>query len=36
MPFYLESYEQSPALGRIAIMESNSLCMLGKVIQTQT
>jgi len=32
LPLYLEDYETCQGLGRIAIMESNSLCMLGKVI----
>lgn len=31
LPFYLESFDSCAGLGRIAIMESNSLCMLGKV-----
>jgi elongation factor 1-alpha len=32
LPFYCESYENSQGLGRVAIMESNSLVMLGKVM----
>ena len=31
MPLYLESYESSKGLGRIAVMDSNTLVMLGKV-----
>lgn len=32
LPFYCEDYETCQGLGRIAIMESNSLVMLGKVL----
>ena len=35
LPFYCESYENSQGLGRVAIMESNSLVMLGKVISVE-
>jgi elongation factor 1-alpha len=35
LPFYCESYENSTGLGRVAIMESNSLVMLGKVMSVE-
>ena len=35
LPFYCESYENSHGLGRVAIMESNSLVMLGKVMSVE-
>ena len=33
--FYLESFEQCQGLGRIAVMDSNQLVMLGKVMSVQ-
>tara|TARA_Y100000389_G_scaffold204539_1_gene257802 strand:+ start:448 stop:1812 length:1365 start_codon:yes stop_codon:yes gene_type:complete len=30
-PFYLEPFDKTPGMGRIAVMDSNSLVMLGKV-----
>ena len=35
MPLYLETFESSKGLGRIAIMDSNSLVMLGKVLEVE-
>lgn len=35
LPFYCEDYETCQGLGRIAIMESNSLVMLGKVLEVE-
>ena len=35
MPMYLEPYESCAGLGRIAVMDSNSLVMLGKVISVE-
>ena len=35
MPLYLESFENSKGLGRIAVMDSNTLIMLGKVISVE-
>ena len=34
-PLYVEKFEVCPGLGRIAIMESNSLVMLGKILQVE-
>jgi elongation factor 1-alpha len=33
--FYLESYKDCPGLGRIAVMDSNNLVMLGKVTSVE-
>ena len=35
LPFYCEEYDKVQGLGRVAIMESNSLVMLGKVISAE-
>ena len=32
MPFYVESFGDCPGLGRIAVMDSNNLVMLGKIM----
>ena len=32
MPFYVEAYGDCPGLGRIAVMDSNNLIMLGKIV----
>lgn len=34
-PIYLESYDDCPGLGRIAVMDSNNLVMLGKVLSVK-
>ena len=34
-PLYLESFDQCPGLGRIAVMDSNQLVMLGKVMSVK-
>jgi len=34
-PFYLEPYTECAGLGRFAAMDSNSLVMLGKVMETE-
>ena len=34
-PFYCETYEQCQGLGRVAVMDSNQLVMLGKVIEVE-
>jgi len=34
-PLYLESFEECPGLGRVAVMDSNSLVMLGKVLSVE-
>ena len=34
-PFFLESFDKTPGLGRIAVMDSNSLVMLGKVVSVE-
>ena len=34
-PFYLETFESCPGLGRIAVMDSNQLVMLGKVTNVE-
>jgi|TARA_B110000444_G_scaffold257124_1_gene294942 elongation factor 1-alpha len=34
-PFFLEPYDKTPGLGRIAVMDSNSLVMLGKVLDVE-
>jgi elongation factor 1-alpha len=34
-PLYLESFDQCPGLGRVAVMDSNSLKMLGKVTSVE-
>ena len=34
-PFYLESFENCPGLGRIAVMDSNQLVMMGKVLEVE-
>ena len=33
--FYLESFDQCEGLGRIAVMDSNQLVMLGKVMSVE-
>ena len=35
MPIYIEKFEDCPGLGRIAIMDSNQLVMLGKVLEVE-
>jgi len=35
MPFFVETYSDCPGLGRIAVMDSNSLVMLGKIIDVE-
>ena len=35
MPMYLEAYESCAGLGRIAVMDSNTLIMLGKVLSVK-
>lgn len=34
-PMYLESFKDCPGLGRIAVMDSNNLVMLGKVLNVE-
>ena len=34
-PIYLEDYESCPGMGRVAVMDSNQLVMLGKVIEVE-
>ena len=34
-PIYLEAFDNCPGLGRIAVMDSNQLVMLGKVISVK-
>jgi len=34
-PFFVEPFAKTPGLGRIAVMDSNSLVMLGKVVATE-
>jgi elongation factor 1-alpha len=34
-PLYLESFSECEGLGRIAVMDSNSLVMLGKVMSVK-
>ena len=34
-PLYLESFDQCEGLGRVAVMDSNSLVMLGKVMSVK-
>tara|TARA_Y100000992_G_C20936450_1_gene336934 strand:- start:272 stop:508 length:237 start_codon:yes stop_codon:yes gene_type:complete len=34
-PIYLEKFDECPGLGRIAVMDSNNLVMLGKVISVK-
>ena len=34
-PLYLESFESCPGLGRVAVMDSNQLVMLGKVMSVK-
>ena len=34
-PIYLEKFDDCPGLGRIAVMDSNNLVMLGKVISVK-
>ena len=34
-PIYLEIFDECPGLGRIAVMDSNNLVMLGKVISVK-
>ena len=34
-PFYCETFEQCQGLGRVAVMDSNQLVMLGKVIEVE-
>ena len=31
-PIYLETFSDCPGLGRVAVMDSNNLVMLGKVL----
>ena len=33
--FYLESFDKCEGMGRIAVMDSNQLVMLGKVISVE-
>ena len=33
LPFFVTSYEDCPGLGRVAVMDSNNLIMLGKITQ---
>ena len=35
MPFMADTFENCPGLGRIAVMNSNSLVMLGKIIEIE-
>jgi elongation factor 1-alpha len=35
LPFYAETFENCPGLGRIAVMDSNSLVMLGKILEIE-
>ena len=32
---YLESYDECPGIGRIAVMDSNQLAMMGKVLDVK-
>ena len=32
---YLETYEECPGIGRIAVMDSNQLAMMGKVLEVE-
>ena len=32
-PLYLETFEECPGIGRIAVMDSNQLAMMGKVLE---
>ena len=34
-PLYLDSFGNCPGLGRIAVMDSNQLVMLGKVLEVE-
>ena len=34
-PLYLETFESCPGMGRIAVMDSNQLVMLGKVMSVK-
>ena len=34
-PMYLESFDECPGLGRVAVMDSNNLVMLGKVMSVK-
>ena len=34
-PIFLEKFEDCPGLGRVAVMDSNQLVMLGKVIDVE-
>ena len=34
-PFYLETFDNCPGLGRIAVMDSNQLVMMGKVLEVE-
>ena len=34
-PIYLEAYESCPGMGRVAVMDSNQLVMLGKVMSVE-
>ena len=35
MPFMVDTFENCPGLGRVAVMDSNSLVMLGKIISVE-
>lgn len=35
IPIYLEEFDKCPGLGRVALMDSNSLTMLGKIISVE-
>ena len=34
-PLYLESFDDCPGLGRVAVMDQNQLVMLGKVMSAK-
>ena len=34
-PLYLETFESCPGMGRIAVMDSNQLVMLGKIMSVK-
>ena len=34
-PFIVEAFDKVPGMGRVAIMDSNALVMLGKVISVE-
>ena len=35
MPFFCEKFDDCPGLGRVAVMDSNQLVMLGKVTDVE-